>query len=40
MSLDNTTGIVAYALKMAKQYYPQDKYDHAMIVLIQVYVTL
>lgn len=33
MSLDNTPTSVSYALKMAKQYYPKDKYDHAIRVM-------
>lgn len=33
MSLDSTPTSVSYALKMAKQYYPKDKYDHAIRVM-------
>lgn len=33
MSLDNTPTSVAYALKMAKEYYTEDKYNHAMRVM-------
>ena len=33
MSLDNTPTSVAYTLKMAKEYYTEDKYNHAMRVM-------
>ena len=33
MSLDNTPTSVAYALKMAKEYYTEDTYNHAMRVM-------
>lgn len=33
MSLDSTPTSVSYALKMAKQYYPKDKYDHVIRVM-------
>lgn len=33
MSLDSEAVSVAYALKIAKKYYPKDKYDHAIRVM-------
>lgn len=33
MSLDNKPASIALALKMAKHYYPKDKYDHAIRVM-------
>lgn len=33
MALDNEPVTMAYALKVAKKYYPKDKYDHAMRVM-------
>jgi hypothetical protein len=36
MAIDNTPINVAYALRMAKQYYPKDKYDHAIRVMAYI----
>ena len=33
MALDNEPITMAYALKVAKKYYPKDKYDHAIRVM-------
>ena len=33
MALDNEPVTMAYALKMAKKYYPKDKYDHTIRVM-------
>ncbi len=33
MRIDGETTSIAFALQMAKKYYPKDKYDHAMRVM-------